>query len=55
MDRQRLCRFGVESILAEILKGTTLVDEDSDIPILPPVAYKAVEGLVQVNLYPCVS
>ena len=51
MNLQRLRRFGLESILAETLKGKTLTDEDNDIPILPPVTYKAVEGLVQVNLY----
>jgi hypothetical protein len=47
MNRQRLLRFGLESILAETLKGMTFTEGD-DIPILPPVAYKAVEGLVQV-------
>ena len=51
MNRQRLRRFGLESILAETLKGVTLAEGD-DIPILPPVAYKAVKGLVQVLYTP---
>ena len=49
MNRQRLRRFGLESILGETLKGMTLAEGD-DLPILPPVAYKAVKGLVQVLL-----
>ena len=49
MNRQRLLRFGLESILAETLKGTTLESMDDEIPILPPVAYKAVKGLSQVT------
>ena len=49
MNRQRLRRFGLESILAETLKGMTLAEGD-DIPILPPVTYKAVKGLIQVLL-----
>jgi hypothetical protein len=50
MNRQRLLRFGLESILAETLKGTTLESLNEDIPILPPVAYKAIKGLSQVTL-----
>lgn len=49
MNRQRLRRFGLETILADTLKEITLGEGD-DIPILPPVAYKAVKGLVQVLL-----
>ena len=49
MNRQRLRRFGLESILGETLKGMTLAEGD-DLPILPPVTYKAVKGLVQVLL-----
>jgi hypothetical protein len=49
MNRQRLRRFGLETILADTLKEITLGEED-DNPILPPVAYKAVKGLVQVLL-----
>ena len=52
MNRQRLLRFAWESILAETLKGKTLGGEDEsmddEIPVLPPVTYKAVKGLSQV-------
>jgi hypothetical protein len=54
MNRKRLLRFAWESILAETLKGKTLGGEDGgmddEIPVLPPVTYKAVKGLSQVAL-----
>ena len=55
MGRGRLLRFALESILYESLKATDFVqegvplDEDEDLPILPPVAYRAVEGLMKLS------
>ena len=55
MGRGRLLRFALESILYESLKATDFVqegvplDEDEDLPILPPVAYRAVEGLMKMS------
>jgi hypothetical protein len=51
MNRPRLLRFALESILYETLKGRIPFDEEElndDLPILPPVAYKAVEGLMKL-------
>jgi hypothetical protein len=51
LGRQRLLRFALESILHESFKGTDLGSEfwsDDDVPILPPVAYRAVEGLMKI-------
>lgn len=52
MGCQRLARFGLESILYETLKGREAindVDLDDDLPVLPPVTYKAVGKLNKVR------
>ena len=52
LSRNRLLRFSLESILFETVKGRTLFNHDDgleeDMPILPPVTYKAVSGLMKV-------
>lgn len=50
LERKRLLRFGLESILYETLKGRTNEDgfEGDEVPILPPMTYKAVKGLMRL-------
>lgn len=52
MNRQRLVRFGLESILYETLKGREGINDielDEDLPVLPPMTYKAVAKLNKVR------
>jgi hypothetical protein len=52
LNRKRLLRFSLESILYETVKGRALFNGDQvfdeDLPILPPVTYKTVQGLMKV-------
>ena len=52
LGRGRLLRFALESILYESLKRTDFIQDavswEEDIPVLPPVAYRAVEGLLKI-------
>ena len=53
MNRPRLLRFALETILFETLKGRMLFDEpiSDDLPLLPPVAYKALDEFTQVDKF----
>jgi hypothetical protein len=56
MNRQRLVRFGLESILYETLKGRDAINDmelDEDLPVLPPMTYKAVGKLNKVRHLQC--
>jgi hypothetical protein len=50
MGEPRVLRFALESLLSETLRGVVLDEHGNieDLPILPPVAYKALEGLSKI-------
>jgi hypothetical protein len=51
LNRPRLIRFALESILGQTVSGRTdfgSQDGCDDIPIMPPAAYQAVEKLMKV-------
>jgi hypothetical protein len=49
LDRRRLLRFAHESILHETLNERVDLDMlDEEVPILPPVTYKAVAGMANI-------
>ena len=51
LNRPRLIRFALESILGQTLKGRVPFDSRDgfeDAPIVPPAAYRAVEKLMKV-------
>ena len=52
LNRPRLIRFALESILGQTLIGRTDFDSQDgfdDVPIMPPAAYQAVERLMKLQ------
>jgi len=53
MNRTRLIRFALESILGQTLNGRetfNFQDGFDDVPIMPPATYQAVEKLMKVGI-----
>jgi hypothetical protein len=53
LNRTRLIRFALESILGQTLNGReipNLQDGFDEVPIMPPATYQAVEQLMKVGI-----